>query len=116
MITLHCQCGATIRVQDSLVGKSGVCAKCHSVVRLARGSYLIGENEGRSSLDAVRAAHQIPGLSLSNRTVVWGHSQGGQAALWTGGLAPDYAPELDLLGVTAAAPAADVKGLIGNLG
>lgn len=74
--------------------------------------YLIGENEGRSSLDAVRAAHQLPHQELSNRTVVWGHSQGGQAALWTGALATKYAPELNVLGVAAAAPAADVKGLI----
>ncbi len=74
--------------------------------------YLIGENEGRSSLDAVRAAHQLPHLDLSDRTVVWGHSQGGQAALWTGALAAKYAPELDVLGVAAAAPAADVTGLI----
>ena len=78
--------------------------------------YLVGQNEGRSSLDAVRAAHELPGLELSRRTVVWGHSQGGQAALWTGGLAPDYAPELELLGVAAAAPAADVRGLIATLG
>ncbi len=57
-----------------------------------------------------------PELSLSPRTVIWGHSQGGQAALWTAGLAPDYAPDLDILGVSAAAPAANVKGLISNLG
>lgn len=78
--------------------------------------YLVGQDEGRSSLDAVRAAHELTDLDLSWRTVVWGHSQGGQAALWAGGLAPDYAPEIDLLGVTAAAPAADVKGLIASLG
>ncbi|MEP6481419.1 MAG: lipase family protein [Rhodoglobus sp.] len=75
-------------------------------------SYLIGENEGRSALDAVLAAHQLTDLSLSNRTVVWGHSQGGQAAIWTGQLAADYAPDLEILGVAAAAPAADAKGLI----
>ena len=74
--------------------------------------YLIGEDEGRSALDAVRAAHQLPGLSLSEQTVVWGHSQGGQAALWTGMLAPGYAPELDIVGVAAAAPAADTTGLV----
>lgn len=77
--------------------------------------YLIGENEGRSALDAVRAAHELAELTLSDRTVVWGHSQGGQAAIWTGVLAPEYAPEIDILGVAAAAPAADVKGLISTL-
>jgi hypothetical protein len=36
---------------------------------------------------------------------VWGHSQGGHAALYTGQLAASYAPELKLVGVAAAAPA-----------
>jgi hypothetical protein len=44
--------------------------------------YLIGEGEARSGFDAVRAAWQMKELRLDrNRTVVWGHSQGGQSAL-----------------------------------
>ena len=44
--------------------------------------YLIGEGEARSSLDAVLAAGELRAdLTLSPDTVVWGHSQGGQAAL-----------------------------------
>jgi uncharacterized membrane protein HdeD (DUF308 family)/alpha-beta hydrolase superfamily lysophospholipase len=78
--------------------------------------YLIGQGEGRSVLDAVRAAHQLRGLSLTQDTVVWGHSQGGHAALWTGILAPTYAPDVTLDGVAALAPAADLPGLIDNLG
>lgn len=74
--------------------------------------YLIGEGQARSALDAVRAARQLPGLSLSNQTVVWGHSQGGHAALWTGALAPTYAPDVDLLGVAALAPASDLPALM----
>jgi len=46
--------------------------------------YLIGEAEARSALDAVRAARQMRELSLDSHTVVWGHSQGGQSAFWTG--------------------------------
>ena len=34
----------------------------------------------------------------------WGHSQGGQAALFTGEIAQDWTPELELKGVIAAAP------------
>jgi len=45
---------------------------------------------------------------------VWGHSQGGQAALFTGLLAKTYAPELDLVGVAAAAPATDLATLLGD--
>jgi uncharacterized membrane protein HdeD (DUF308 family)/alpha-beta hydrolase superfamily lysophospholipase len=77
--------------------------------------YLVGQGEGRSVLDAARAVRQLPELQLSDQTVVWGHSQGGNSALWTGALAPTYAPELDLAGVAALAPASDLQGLVQNL-
>ena len=67
--------------------------------------YLIGVSEGRAVLDSVRAAIALPRSGASNRFVVWGHSQGGHAALYTGELAKSYAPELKLFGVAAAAPA-----------
>lgn len=70
--------------------------------------YLIGEGEGRSVLDAVRAAGQLETAQLAPSTVVWGHSQGGHAALWAGGLHPEYAPEIELDGVAAIAPASDL--------
>lgn len=74
--------------------------------------YLIGEGEARSALDSVRAARQIDGLRLADTIVVWGHSQGGNAALWTGILAPSYAPELNIVGVAAVAPASDLPALV----
>jgi len=67
--------------------------------------YLIGVSEGRSVLDSVRAARQLPDAKAQRRFAVWGHSQGGHAALFTGELAAEYAPELELVGVAAAAPA-----------
>ncbi|MGD9501933.1 MAG: alpha/beta fold hydrolase [Methyloceanibacter sp.] len=67
--------------------------------------YLIGVSEGRAVLDSVRAARDLPRSGASNRFAVWGHSQGGHAALYTGELAASYAPELKLVGVAAAAPA-----------
>jgi alpha-beta hydrolase superfamily lysophospholipase len=73
--------------------------------------YLIGVPTARSSLDAVRAARQIDGLSLGDDTVVWGHSQGGGAALWVGIEAGSYAPDVPLAGVVALAPASDLLGL-----
>jgi uncharacterized membrane protein HdeD (DUF308 family)/alpha-beta hydrolase superfamily lysophospholipase len=78
--------------------------------------YLVGEPAGRSVLDSVRAAKQLPDLDLADQTVVWGHSQGGGAALWTGMLAPSYAPDTDVIGVAALAPASDLVGLVSNLG
>lgn len=67
--------------------------------------YLIGRGEARSSLDAILAAGEIDGLNLSRRTVVWGHSQGGHAALWTSQIAGDYAPDIDVRGTALLAPA-----------
>lgn len=67
--------------------------------------YMIGVSEGQAVLDMVRAAMAMPEPGASGRFVVWGHSQGGHAALYTGELAAQYAPELKLLGVAAAAPA-----------
>ena len=67
--------------------------------------YLIGVSEARAVLDSVRAARNLPHTGASDRFAVWGHSQGGHAALFTGQLAASYAPELKLVGVAAAAPA-----------
>jgi pimeloyl-ACP methyl ester carboxylesterase len=74
--------------------------------------YLIGEGEARAALDSVRAAHQMPELTLDKRLVVWGHSQGGHAALWTGIIAPRYAPDLEVRGVVAIAPSANIKNIL----
>jgi hypothetical protein len=51
------------------------------VVRPQLGGPVVGQGEGRSVLDSIRAAHQLEGLRLDPQTVVWGHSQGGHAAL-----------------------------------
>jgi uncharacterized membrane protein HdeD (DUF308 family)/pimeloyl-ACP methyl ester carboxylesterase len=77
--------------------------------------YLIGEPEGRSVLDSIRAAHQLPGLNLQKSTVVWGHSQGGGAALWTGILAPTYAPDDHVIGVAALSPATELPTLFDSI-
>jgi alpha-beta hydrolase superfamily lysophospholipase len=73
--------------------------------------YLAGEVAARNVLDAVRAARALPGLDLDPRIAVWGHSQGGQAALWTGTVAPSYAPDVAVIGVAAFAPATDLGAL-----
>jgi acetyl esterase/lipase len=70
--------------------------------------YLVGEDTGRSVLDAVRAARAIPAAGAGTRLAIWGESQGGHAALWTGQIARRYAPELQLAGVAAAAPPTDL--------
>ena len=74
--------------------------------------FLVGVDTGRSVLDAVRAARSIPGAAAGNRVALWGESQGGHAALWTAQIARGYAPDLQVVGVAAAAPPTD---LIENL-
>ncbi len=80
--------------------------------------YLVGQSEARSVLDATRAAGQLDGLRLSEETVLWGHSQGGHAALWAAQTAAQtaaqYAPEITVKGVAALAPATDLAGLAGE--
>jgi hypothetical protein len=71
--------------------------------------YLVGEASGRNVLDAARAARTVAGSS--NRVALWGHSQGGQAVLFAGELASTYAADLDVVGVVAAAPAAQLSAL-----
>lgn len=74
--------------------------------------YLVGVSEGRAVLDSVRAATQLAATGAGKRYAVWGHSQGGQAALFAGMLARGYAPELQLTGVAATAPATDLQTLL----
>ncbi|HTO42375.1 MAG TPA: alpha/beta fold hydrolase [Rhizomicrobium sp.] len=70
--------------------------------------YLVGQDTARSVLDAIRAARSIAGAAAGSRFAVWGESQGGHAALWTGQIASTYAPDLQLVGVAAAAPTTDL--------
>ena len=74
--------------------------------------YLVGASEARDVVNAVRAARQAPDADAGTRWAVWGHSQGGHAALWTGALAAQLAPELTLVAVAAAAPAAELDALV----
>lgn len=75
-------------------------------------TYLEGLSEGRAVLDSVRAAAQLPGVGTPGAIVLAGHSQGGGAALWAAQLAHTYAPELDIRGVVALAPAAHFETVL----
>lgn len=75
-------------------------------------AYLIGGDEGRDVLNSVRAARNLGGTHGGDRFAVYGHSQGGHAALFAGQLARAYAPELHLVAVAAAAPAGELARLM----
>jgi len=76
--------------------------------------YLIGSAEARDTIDMVRAARRIE-PQLSTRWVVMGHSQGGHAALFAAAAASGWAPELQLLGAVAEAPAAHISSFIRSM-
>lgn len=76
--------------------------------------YLVGDASAYAVIDAVRAATRVQGANTGRRFAVWGESQGGHAALWTGQLAPSYAPGLTLVGIAAAAPPTDLAANLGG--
>jgi hypothetical protein len=68
---------------------------------------VIGLSAGHAVLDAARAARGLD-AGASGRVVLDGHPEGGHAVLWAAELASAYAPELQVLGVAASAPGAEL--------
>jgi len=66
--------------------------------------YIAGDSAARNTIDIVRAARAMPAAHASDNYVVWGHSEGGQTAMFTDHIGPTYAPELHMKGVVAGAP------------
>ena len=75
--------------------------------------YLVGQSEARDVLNSVRAARNMP-IDAGTRVALWGHSQGGQSALWSEALAAQLAPELTIVGTAVAAPATELPTLVGR--
>lgn len=74
--------------------------------------YLAGVPAGRDTLDILRAARQLPQAHLGADAVVWGHSQGGHAALFANHIAARYAPDIHLVGTVAGAPPSNFNALL----
>ncbi|KZO58669.1 lipase [Dietzia maris] len=76
--------------------------------------YVNRDSQGRSALDAARAALRLPGTDLApdSKTVVSGYSQGGGAAAAAGEMQPTYAPDVNLVGIAAGAPPSDMIGTL----
>lgn len=77
-----------------------------------RHPYLVGASAGRSVLDAVLAAQQLPDADLGDRVGLAGYSQGGQGALWADRLAASWAPDLEVVGTVAGAPATELGSIL----
>jgi predicted esterase len=71
--------------------------------------------EGQALLDVVRAARALPAAHAGTRAIIWGYSQGGGGALAAGIIAARYAPDLQLRGVVAMAPLADLPRSLASL-
>lgn len=75
-------------------------------------SFLLGDVEGANMLDSIRAARSITAAHADGRAILWGHSQGGQAAIFAAQRASSYAPDVHVAGVAVAAPATDLADLL----
>lgn len=72
--------------------------------------YLIAQSEAQDVINSVRAARAFAPAQAGTRYATFGHSQGGHASLATAEFA-GYAPELQLVAVSGAAPAAELDAL-----
>jgi len=94
-------------------------------------AYVVGKMEASDALDAARAGTQLMRGEFAATAppkydmVIWGHSQGGHAALWAGQLAETYdaatvpshpTSPITLVGVAALAPASTFITLAGQPG
>jgi len=63
---------------------------------------------GYCTLDGIRAALSFDPLGLEASTPVglWGYSGGGLATSWAAEMAPDYAPDINLVGAALGSPSA----------
>ena len=76
--------------------------------------YIVGQSEARSMLDIIRAARQL--TESFGESVVWGHSQGGGAALMAAEVAGSYAPDTKVIGAIGGAPVVELDQLTNVFG
>jgi pimeloyl-ACP methyl ester carboxylesterase len=79
--------------------------------------FLVGDVAGRNALDIVLAARNLPNAHVSTDYIVWGHSQGGQSALFAWKLAPTYEERsgVQMVGAVADAPPSDLATIYQSL-
>ncbi|MEV4205818.1 lipase family protein [Nocardia salmonicida] len=72
-------------------------------------------DSGHAILDGVRAANNLGGVGPETPVVLWGYSQGGGATAAAAEMAPTYAPELNLKGIWAGGPVADLSAILDKI-
>jgi hypothetical protein len=78
-----------------------------------RHPYLVGPSEGRGVIDAILAARSLPNADAGDQLAIAGYSQGGHGALWANEVAAEWAPDLDVVGTFAGAPATELDVILG---
>jgi pimeloyl-ACP methyl ester carboxylesterase len=73
-----------------------------------RHPYLVGESAGRSTIDAILAAGELPDAHPGTQLGIAGYSQGGHGALWANQVAAEWAPDLEVVGTFSGAPASEI--------
>ena len=78
-------------------------------------TYSAGKAEGQAVLDAVRAGRQVPGSGITEKdpVIVWGYSQGGQAASWAAELQSSYASDVKTIGLAAGGTPSNLQAVGG---
>src|SRR5271163_1309146 len=76
-------------------------------------TYTAGKAEGQAVLDVVRAGRQVPdsGITEKDPVIVWGYSQGGQAAGWAAEIQSSYAPDVKMIGLAAGGVPANLQAI-----
>ena len=77
--------------------------------------YIAGISAAQNTVDIVKAAHQLTAAHTSTQYVVWGHSEGGQTAMFALKIGAGYAPAFQLKGVVAGAPPSQFQFLYAAL-
>lgn len=77
-------------------------------------TYVNRVEQAHAVLDAARAANALSGGDATP-LALWGYSQGGGATAAAAELAPSYAPELNIKGVWAGGPTADLEQVLAQI-
>lgn len=80
----------------------------------AKGAWGAPREPGYRALDGIRAALSFEPLALDPTSPIgmWGYSGGGLATSWAAEVAPDYAPELNIVGAVLGSPVGDMASTL----
>jgi pimeloyl-ACP methyl ester carboxylesterase len=79
--------------------------------------FLVGDTAARNTIDIVLAASELPTARVASQYAVWGHSEGGQSALFAWRMATTYGARrgMQMVGAVAAAPPSQLQELYQHL-